>query len=51
MQTVAKCPCDLFNVYMVSFCQSDNVTTVKQNFYFHKFDPVGSAPEIGGKYQ
>ena len=29
----------------------EGVTTVKQNFYFHKFDPVGSAPEIGGKYQ
>jgi hypothetical protein len=30
---------------------SEGVTVQLNKFYFHKFDPVGSAPEIGGKYQ
>jgi hypothetical protein len=37
-----------FSLMSVYFAQRRRVVI---RVYFHKFDPVGSAPEIGGKYQ
>jgi len=38
------------HMYILNFDEGVTVQLNKKN-YFHKFDPVGSAPEIGGKYQ